>query len=72
MAGGWWIFPRKNPGCIDFLQSIGGTKQEATALLKDTRCGEESRSDFGIRERNGGTLFLFVLPGFSIGRMNDL
>lgn len=34
---GWLVdFSRKNPGCIDFLQSIGGTKQEATALLKDT------------------------------------
>ena len=52
-------FPLKNPGCIDFLQSIGGTKQEATALLKDCGAGGEEKGQG--KKRRKAWLFLFVL-----------
>lgn len=56
-------------GCIDFLQSIGGTKQEATALLKDTRQWVRKRYQ---GKKRGVRFFCFVLQFFPIGRMNDL
>lgn len=59
MAGG---FSTEMSGCIDFLQSIGGTKQEATALLKDTR--------WWLRKKGQGKKRRKAV--FSIGRMNDL
>ena len=65
---GWLVdFPRKNPGCIDFLQSIGGTKQEATALLKDGPLVAEEKGQG--KKRRKAWLFVCFAP-FSIG-MNE-